>query len=128
MPNAFASGVVPRIVNFGSIGVAVAGVGSGGRWCHGRGHYFHGRGAAGQGHHPRKLGATSLGEFQAAWAISMTYVGYVVTAMATDYFPRLAATVHDREAANRLINEQLEVALLGAGPSSWACWHWPRGW
>lgn len=64
----------------------------------------------------RKLGAASLGQFQAAWAISMTYVGYVLTAMATDYFPRLAATVHDREAANRLINEQLEVALLGGGP------------
>lgn len=64
----------------------------------------------------RKLGAASLGQFQAAWAISMTYVGYVLTAMATDYFPRLAAAAHDKEAANRLINEQLEVALLGAGP------------
>jgi len=46
----------------------------------------------------------------------MTYVGYVLTAMATDYFPRLAAAAHDKEAANRLVNEQLEVALLGAGP------------
>lgn len=64
----------------------------------------------------RKLGAASLGQFQAAWAISMTYVGYVLTAMATDYFPRLAAAAHDKEAANRLINEQLEVALLGASP------------
>jgi PST family polysaccharide transporter len=64
----------------------------------------------------RQLGAASLGQFQAAWAISMTYVGYVLTAMATDYFPRLAAAAHDKQAANRLINEQLEVALLGAGP------------
>lgn len=64
----------------------------------------------------RKLGAASLGQFQAAWAISMTYVGYVLTAMATDYFPRLAAAARDKAAANKLINEQMEVALLGAGP------------
>lgn len=64
----------------------------------------------------RDLGAESLGYFQAAWAISMTYLGLVLGAMGTDYYPRLTAAIHDRESAIRLVNEQTEVALLLAGP------------
>jgi len=64
----------------------------------------------------RNLGSASLGQFQAAWAVSMTYVEYVLVAMSIDYFPRLAGIVTDKSAANKLINEQLEVALLVGGP------------
>lgn len=64
----------------------------------------------------RELGPEALGNFQAAWAISMTYIGFVLAAMGTDYYPRLTATIHDHAAANRLVNEQTEVALLLAGP------------
>lgn len=62
------------------------------------------------------LGAAALGQFQAAWAISMTYIGFVLGAMGTDYYPRLTAVIHDRPAVNRLVNEQTEVALLLSGP------------
>ena len=64
----------------------------------------------------RDLGAEALGQFQAAWAISMTYIGFVLGAMGTDYYPRLTAVIHNQEAARRLVNEQTEVALLLAGP------------
>ncbi|MDI1300843.1 MAG: O-antigen translocase [bacterium] len=64
----------------------------------------------------RQLGVDSLGYFQAASAISMTYIGFVLTAMGTDYYPRLTAAIHDHSAANRMVNEQTEVALLLAGP------------
>lgn len=64
----------------------------------------------------RALGAAELGLFQAAWTISMTYIGFVLSAMATDYYPRLTASIHDHQAAARLINEQTEIALLLAGP------------
>lgn len=64
----------------------------------------------------RNLGAASLGQFQAAWSVSMTYVEYVLVAMSTDYFPRLTSLVTNRQAANKLVNEQLEVALLASGP------------
>lgn len=64
----------------------------------------------------RELGADALGQFQAAWAISMTYVGFVLGAMGTDYYPRLTAIIEDREAVNRLVNQQTEVALLLATP------------
>ena len=64
----------------------------------------------------RQLGAEALGNFQAASQISMTYLGFVLTAMGTDYYPRLAATIHDHAATNRMVNEQTEVALLLGGP------------
>ena len=64
----------------------------------------------------RDLGVESLGYFQAAWAISMTYLGFVLGAMGTDYYPRLTAAIHNREKAISLVNEQTEVALLLAAP------------
>lgn len=64
----------------------------------------------------RELGGEALGQFQAAWILSMTYLGFVLVAMGTDYYPRLTATIRDRDATNRLVNEQTEMALLLAGP------------
>lgn len=64
----------------------------------------------------RQLGAEALGYFQASWAIAMTYIGFVLGAMGTDFYPRLTAAIHDHDGANRLVNEQSEVALLMAGP------------
>jgi len=46
----------------------------------------------------------------------MYYVSFVLTAMATDYYPRLTGAIRDRPAAVRLINEQTEVALLLSTP------------
>lgn len=64
----------------------------------------------------RELGADALGHFHASWAISMTYIGFVLGAMGTDYYPRLTAVINDPAAVNRLVNEQTEVALLLAAP------------
>lgn len=64
----------------------------------------------------RELGAEALGHFQAAWMISMTYIGFVLGAMGTDYYPHLTAVINDRTAVNRLVNEQTEVAMLLAAP------------
>lgn len=64
----------------------------------------------------QRLGTDALGYFEAAWVISMTYIGFVLSAMGTDYYPRLSAVSNDNAAVNRLVNEQSEVALLLAGP------------
>lgn len=64
----------------------------------------------------RELGSADLGYFQAAWLISMTYLGFVLGAMGADFYPRLSAEIHDHTKANRLVNEQTEVAVLLAGP------------
>lgn len=64
----------------------------------------------------RELGPEALGQFQAAWAIGMTYLGFVLAAMGTDYYPRLSAAIGDPVAASQLVNEQTEVALLLCAP------------
>jgi len=62
------------------------------------------------------LGVDSLGHFQAAWTISMQYIGFVLGAMGADYYPRLTGVINDRKAATRLVNEQTEIALLLSAP------------
>lgn len=64
----------------------------------------------------RELGVEALGHFQAAWVISVTYIGFVLSAMGRDYYPRLTASIFNHEQTKRLINEQTEVALLLSGP------------
>ena len=64
----------------------------------------------------RELGTHALGQFQASWTVSMTYIGFVLTAMGTDFYPRLTAAMRDRAEAMRIVNDQSEVALLLAGP------------
>jgi PST family polysaccharide transporter len=64
----------------------------------------------------KEIGVIALGEFTAAWMISMTYVGFVLNAMAIDYFPRLTGVIEDHSAVNRMVNEQTEIALLLSGP------------
>jgi O-antigen/teichoic acid export membrane protein len=64
----------------------------------------------------RVLGAQSLGQYQAAWTISMQYVTFVLMAMGTDYYPRLTGIIHDHEAARNLVNEQTEIATLLSAP------------
>lgn len=64
----------------------------------------------------RELGSVALGYFEAAWMISMTYMGFVLRAMGADYYPRLTSVIHNHAAVNKLVNEQTEVALLLAGP------------
>lgn len=64
----------------------------------------------------RRLGLGALGQFQAAFSISMTYIGFILGAMSMDYYPRLTAAIRDSQAAKRMVNEQTEVALMLAGP------------
>jgi PST family polysaccharide transporter len=64
----------------------------------------------------RVLGAQSLGQYQASWTISMQYVTFVLAAMGADYYPRLTGVIHDAKAAERLVNEQTEIATLLSAP------------
>ncbi|MGB5346524.1 MAG: oligosaccharide flippase family protein, partial [Woeseia sp.] len=64
----------------------------------------------------RDLGLEASGYFQAAWAISVTYVGLVLNALVMDYFPRLTTAIGDHDRAKVLVNEQAEMTLLVAGP------------
>ena len=62
------------------------------------------------------LGVQPLGQYQAAWTISMQYVTFVLSAMAIDFYPRLTGVIRDSKAACKLINEQAEIATLLSAP------------
>jgi len=58
----------------------------------------------------------AVGIYTATWMLSTYYVGFVLSAMGTDFLPRLAAAAHDHAAMNRLVNEQAEMGALIAVP------------
>jgi antigen flippase len=64
----------------------------------------------------RQEGVYGTGQFQAATALSMVYVGFVLRAMGTDFYPRLTAVADDNRLCNRLVNEQAEISILLALP------------
>ncbi len=64
----------------------------------------------------RTQGVEAAGLFQAATALSMVYVGFILQAMGTDYFPRLTEVSSDDERMNQTVNEQAEVSFLLALP------------
>ena len=64
----------------------------------------------------RKLGFEATGLYQSAWALGGLYVGFILQAMAADFYPRLTANANDNAACNRIVNEQARVGLLLAGP------------
>ncbi len=64
----------------------------------------------------RQAGVDGAGQFQAATALSMVYVGFVLQAMGKDFYPRLTAVASDNQQCNRLVNEQAEVSILLALP------------
>ena len=64
----------------------------------------------------RVEGLEAAGLYHAAWALGGLYVGIVLQAMGTDFYPRLVGAIADVGESNRLVNEQARVSLLLAGP------------
>jgi len=64
----------------------------------------------------QELGLDAAGHFAAAWGITMTYVAFLLGAMGADYYPRLTAVVHNKVAAVRLMNDQMQLGLAIGGP------------
>jgi antigen flippase len=64
----------------------------------------------------RDFGFEAAGIYQAAWALSGIFANFVLSAMATDFYPRLTAVIHDKSLAVRAINEQTEIGILLALP------------
>jgi PST family polysaccharide transporter len=64
----------------------------------------------------RKLGFEATGLYQSAWTLGGLYVGFILQAMGTDFYPRLTASANDDGACNRMVNEQALVGILLASP------------
>jgi len=63
-----------------------------------------------------QLSLQALGIYSAAFALSGMFANFVLNAMGSDYYPRLAAVADDNHAVNKLVNEQTEVGLLLSVP------------
>ncbi|MBJ7390877.1 MAG: oligosaccharide flippase family protein [Chthoniobacterales bacterium] len=64
----------------------------------------------------RDFGVEAAGVYQAAWALSGMFAGFVLQAMGTDFYPKLSGLSGNNGTVNRLVNEQIEVGLLLACP------------
>lgn len=64
----------------------------------------------------RELGIDAAGLYQAAWAISGLFGGFILSAMGTDFYPRLTSVIHDHQIASSTVNEQTEIGMLLALP------------
>ena len=62
------------------------------------------------------LGAEEVGLFRASSALAVNYLSVILASLSQDYFPRVASVSDDTEALNRIINDQLFLILLLAGP------------
>ena len=60
----------------------------------------------------RGFGTDAAGIYQAAWAISGVFAGFILDAMGADFYPRLTAVAGDNQRVNRLVNEQTEIGIL----------------
>lgn len=64
----------------------------------------------------RESGVEAAGLYQSAWTLGGLYVGLILDAMGSDFYPRLTAVATDNAVCNRMVNEQAEISLLLGGP------------
>jgi len=64
----------------------------------------------------RTLGLDAAGLYHAAWTLGGLYVGFVLQALGTDFYPRLVGAASDDVKCNHLVNEQAHISLLLALP------------
>ena len=58
----------------------------------------------------------TVGLYNAAYMLTITYAGLVFSSMEVDYFPRLSAVGHDSQQLSLTVNRQIEVSLLIVAP------------
>ena len=64
----------------------------------------------------RELSMEAVGIFQSAFRMSVFFVNFVLGAMGTDFYPRLAMESSDHSKMCQSVNEQTEIGLLIAIP------------
>lgn len=64
----------------------------------------------------RKAGLEAAGVYYAAWTLGGLYIGFILQALGTDFYPRLVGVAANDLECNRMVNEQAQVSLLMAVP------------
>lgn len=57
-----------------------------------------------------------VGYYTAAIGISAQYIGFILSSLSADYFPRISAVHANRVKLNKIVNEQMEIVLLLSTP------------
>ena len=65
----------------------------------------------------RQVNIQAVGYFQASWTIAGVYLGFVLNAMAAEYYPRISAISRLPQQLNAHVERQIWIALLLAGPA-----------
>jgi len=63
-----------------------------------------------------EVGVDAVGIYSAAFSLSGMFIGFVLAAMGTEFFPSLTAVSNDRGKMKALVNQQTEIGLLLAVP------------
>jgi PST family polysaccharide transporter len=63
-----------------------------------------------------RLDIASAGYLQGCLAVASVYLGFVLTALGAEYYPRISALEGDSELSNRAVNEQVRIVLTLAAP------------
>lgn len=63
-----------------------------------------------------KAGVNDVGLYRSGFNLIDKYVGLIIVAMVTDYYPRLSAVKNNRAKLNTEVNRQITVALLILSP------------
>ena len=58
-----------------------------------------------------------LGFYEVSTVFLLSYVGLIFTSMSMDFYPRLTTINSDRKTVNKLVNDQIEIALLLITPA-----------
>ncbi|MBF6653722.1 hypothetical protein C3B47_12670 [Flavobacterium columnare] len=64
----------------------------------------------------KRGGLQDLGLYSAAISLTTQYIGFLLTALATDFFPRLSIISKDNDKVKQLVNEQTNVVVLLVSP------------
>jgi O-antigen/teichoic acid export membrane protein len=64
----------------------------------------------------RNIGLDAAGLYAAAWTLGGLYAGFILQAMGADFYPRLVGVANDNKTSTRIVNEQVQISMLLAGP------------
>ncbi|ADV68602.1 oligosaccharide flippase family protein [Deinococcus maricopensis] len=67
----------------------------------------------------QRFGSVALGQYQAAWALTMLYLGVLLTAMSTEFFPRISKAAEQSSPAEltRMVSQQITLTVTLALPA-----------
>lgn len=65
----------------------------------------------------RDLGIEATGHYQAAWTVANVYLGFVLTALAAEFYPRISAVAQDHVELNAQVNAQAGIILTIGVPA-----------